>query len=378
MTRRPEPHGHDQAVQQWLVQHQHALTRALDDLLDTEAGLREILLHSHHDTATDNLDTVLDAEAGLAAILPTPRTPPADTPDTPHHLIETPVHPRALSPAERMALRNNRDVEAARKALAHTHDIANVHDLAPGLARHLARAIALDLAIALQLDLDLDLRHGIARDLLGARYLTLELAIIRALEVPGALDRYNDFDSVILCALAIAQSLDLPGPPPLQLARVHQSAGDLARALDRARDLDRAHDLARARGRARDLVRALDLALAFGFGRNRDMDHARGVIVAIHTAEVGRAIGLALDREPLKADADRLSALLDDFTTADLSDIDLTGIDLGGVRWSEHTTRWPPVIDSEDLKVRSDHGPPGSGIWIVRSGTATVRDCAER
>ncbi|MGW2785920.1 hypothetical protein ACWC3X_32500 [Streptomyces populi] len=61
----------------------------------------------------------------------------------------------------------------------------------------------------------------------------------------------------------------------------------------------------------------------------------------------------------------------------DLSDVDLTGIDLSGVRWSEHTTQWPSVIDIEDLKARSDQAPPYNGIWIVRSGTATVRDLAE-
>ncbi|MEH0447716.1 MULTISPECIES: hypothetical protein [unclassified Streptomyces] len=69
---------------------------------------------------------------------------------------------------------------------------------------------------------------------------------------------------------------------------------------------------------------------------------------------------------------------MDDFTATDLSNADLTGIDLGGVYWSEHTTRWPPAINVEDLKARSKETPSGSGTWIVRSGTATIRDLAER
>ncbi|MCH0573457.1 hypothetical protein I3F60_30220 [Streptomyces sp. MUM 136J] len=75
MIRNFGPDDHDQAAHHWLTRHQHALIHALDDLLDTEGGLREILLHSRHDTATDNLDTVLDTEAGLAAILPAPPNP---------------------------------------------------------------------------------------------------------------------------------------------------------------------------------------------------------------------------------------------------------------------------------------------------------------
>ncbi|MEU6236278.1 hypothetical protein [Kitasatospora sp. NPDC047058] len=36
-------------------------------------------------------------------------------------------------------------------------------------------------------------------------------------------------------------------------------------------------------------------------------------------------------------DVETLYVLLDDFTQADLSTVDLTGIDLEGMRWSEHT-----------------------------------------
>lgn len=252
MNHHSGPNDHDQAARHWLTQHQHALTHALDDLLDTEAGLREILLHSHHDTATDNLDSVLDTEAGLAAILPAPSAPPTDTHDTRPHHSDTTELLRALSAADRMTLRNNPDVKTASQALAR----------------------------------------------------------------------------------------------------------DLDRTL--ARDLDRARTRARARDRALDLNRVLDL------------------IVEVRTAEVGRAISLALRREPLVLNKDSLHALLDDFTATDLSNVDLAGIDLSGVHWSEHATQPPSTINAEDLKTRSDETPPGSGTWIVRSGTATIRDLAER
>ncbi|WP_279616586.1 hypothetical protein [Streptomyces cellostaticus] len=34
-------------------------------------------------------------------------------------------------------------------------------------------------------------------------------------------------------------------------------------------------------------------------------------------------------------------------------------------------------MDAEDLKARSEEAPAHSGIWVVRSGTAPVRDFAD-
>ncbi|MEU9671833.1 pentapeptide repeat-containing protein [Streptomyces bobili] len=70
---------------------------------------------------------------------------------------------------------------------------------------------------------------------------------------------------------------------------------------------------------------------------------------------------------------DSVHTVLADFTDTDLRSADLTDIDLSGVRWSRRT-QWPPAMDIDDLRARSDETPPGSGTWIVRSGTATIRD----
>ncbi|MGW0828674.1 hypothetical protein [Streptomyces sp. NPDC002845] len=45
--------------------------------------------------------------------------------------------------------------------------------------------------------------------------------------------------------------------------------------------------------------------------------------------------------------------------------------------WSQYTTQWPPTVDIDDLKTHSKETPSGSGIWVVRAGTATIRDLAE-
>ncbi|MCL7430353.1 hypothetical protein [Streptomyces sp. YS415] len=257
-----------------------------------------------------------------------------------------------------MTLRNNPDVKAASQALAFTRARGRDRDLS------LARVLAL--------------ADDLADDLAG------DLADIRGFADTGGLAVFGALDLARTLAGARARigvlGHDLPGDLAdiLDLARSRAEAlayeiaalpadsltGDIADILDLAN--------ARVLGLAR--VLALDLADGDALALTR----ARDVIVEVRAAEVGRAIGLALHREPFMLNKDSLHALLDDFTATDLSSADLTGTDLRGIYWSEHTTLWPPSIDVEDLKTHSDESPPGSGTWIVRSGTATIRDHAER
>ncbi|MFF9346654.1 hypothetical protein [Streptomyces sp. NPDC014734] len=340
MTDYPTHDYDDQAVSNRLGQHQHTLDDSLDGVLDIEAGLREILIHSHHDTAVDALGTVLDTEAGLAGILPpTPRPQASGT----HR------HPRAgnslpaLSPAERMTLREYPDVKAAQHALDRDHDS---HVLS--LASELARTCIDDLYSDSPRELVLDRAHDRIRDLDRA----LALVLTRARILAPALARVLD--------LALGPTLDLVRDLDLDHVR------DLGLDLDPTRILDtRARVLAAALARAHNLARDLDLAL--------DLADA---FIEIRTNEVCRAIGLALHREHPALDTASVRTLLDDFTHDDLRDTNLWGLDLSGVHWSQ-STQWPPVVDIEALKARSDETPPGSGIWIVRSGTATVRDLAD-
>ncbi|MGC0416026.1 hypothetical protein [Embleya sp. AB8] len=66
-----------------------------------------------------------------------------------------------------------------------------------------------------------------------------------------------------------------------------------------------------------------------------------------------------------------LDAFLNDFIGADLRSEDLAPTDLDGVRWS-YDTCWPPAIDIEDLRNRSQESPVGSGIYVGQPGPATV------
>ncbi|MFF7647120.1 hypothetical protein [Streptomyces canus] len=351
MTRRPEPDPRAKGSSDWLSPYQHALSGALDGLLDVEAGLRDMLLQSRHDTVIGRLDTVLDTEAGLAAILPPPPPTHLTGPRITSHGDTGEELPRTISPADRMALRNHPDVKTANYARQQIRclrggSLPAARDLFLILAHHFVA--------------------GINRDLSRARDLTRNPVLI------GLLDRTrrhaDDLDLDL--GLARTSSLDLDR----SLARVLS----LARRVDG--DRASAADLSRARARARDLGRLLNLSLTTDLPP--DPDYAVGpaleLIVSVLGEEIHRAIGLALGREIPTLDADVLQALLDDFTSADLTDADLSGVDLGGVHWTSHGTRWPPAIDVGDLKNRSDEAFPGSETWIIRSGTAPVRDLADR
>ncbi|WP_333767740.1 hypothetical protein [Streptomyces sp. IBSBF 2435] len=349
MTDHPTHDDDGEAVSSRLGRYQHSL----DSVLDIEAGLREILIHSRHDTAVNALGTVLDTEAGLAGILPPSPQPQAfsDTSGTHRHPHTGDFLP-TLSPADRMGLREHPDVKAAQRALA--RDRVRVRDLALDLAHDLVRDLALDLAR--------DLAHILVRD--------LDLVVrdrVRDLDLDLARDRALDLVRALALALAlVVRDRRLA----LNLAR----ARALARALARARALDLALDLALERAHVLDLD--LDPDLACDAALNLDPALNLDAFIEIRTNEVCRAIGSVLRQDPPVLDAASVPTLLDDFTHDDLRDTDLRGIDFSGVHWSQRT-QWPPVVDIEALKARSDETPPGSGIWIVRSGTTTVRDFAD-
>ncbi|MFE2693744.1 hypothetical protein [Streptomyces mirabilis] len=363
MTRHFEHDPHTQAVNHWLDQNQRTLDGVLDASLDIEAGLREILLHSRHNTAVDGLNTILDTEAGLAAILPTAPQRRPDTPSDSHDAVDghldTEEFLRSMSPAGRIALRNHIIVKAASRPLAGDIDLARKLTRAParggsssGPASQ-ARIRALAHADVLACDLARTLHRTLTP---SKRYLSRRLAHTLALNLDPRLTR--NLDRVPDRQLAHELASDIADT--LAAAPDRQPSPELELALDIAHTLKLAHSLDRSPSPDR-----------------RDARHLADVVVAARTKEVCRAIGRALQRKPPTLGRDSARAFLDDFTTADLSSADLTSIDLRGVRWSQNTTRWPATVDVEALKARSKEAPSGSGIWIVHSGNATIHDFAD-
>jgi hypothetical protein len=302
---------------------------ALDTVLDVEAGLRDVLLHSQHAAQRDALDAVLDVESGLAAI--TPATSPTAVPDARKHSYPPASEQvmRLVSPQERFTLRRDADVLTASRVLDLILDLDRSLDRARNLVLDLARDIGL--ARDLGLDIDLALDHALDHALARANSLARDLALDHALA--HALAR----------ALAFALALDRA------LART-RTRDDLT--LDLARDLarDLTHDLARTRERTRGFVRQA-------------------------IVRTGNAICTVLGRDVLLTEAS-VRPFLDDFTTADLRTAQLADIDLTGVRWSETETRWPEEVDIDALKSRSNEIEPGSGVYVIRKGEM-VRDATD-
>lgn len=358
MTHHPETEFHDRSADHLFLDYGRDLAAHLDTVLDIEAGLREVLVQVRHDAAVDRLGWVLDVEAGLRALLPPVSvSSPADTRAAEgRRNVSRLAWP--VGATDRLSLRTHPYVVAAYRAL--TRDIAVAQD-------HLTRDHAHDL--------DLDLVHALARDLDQALRLSVGTERVRNDVLRRGLER--------VCSLNVALTLDLERTTGRHCERNHPHA--LARDLDRVRAMLRVFDRVRVHGRRERA--SLGLLIDRAHSRIRDLElvlervgtHDRvltSTIVNIRVNEVGRAIGMVLGREAPVLDVDTVHAFINDFTTADLRSIDLNDIDLAGVRWSEAGTRWPPAVDVEELKSRSDETPVHSGIWVVRSGTATVRGFA--
>ncbi|MEV4567636.1 hypothetical protein AB0K12_28035 [Nonomuraea sp. NPDC049419] len=309
----------------------NALIDELHGLLDIEAGLREVLLHSRHAAQLDGLAEVLDVEAGLGAILlaggggreevPRPRR---------EHAFPS------IDAEERLALRQHPPVRTAHRLLTRALD----HHHALGLDLHLAR----------KLTCHVDRPQADRR-----RACVLAHQLVRHLHADR--ERADDL------AQAIARC-----------AGAGITAAHLAHALDHARELGLVLDLAHALERDLDgdlagqLVRCLTRDLGgLHEGTRTLLAHAlTWVLVAIRD-RLGREVALSQET---------VCQFLDDFTTSDLRAVRLSDVELEGVRWSEAGTWWPDDVDVEHLRARSDVIGGGDGVLVIRSGAATVRDLA--
>ncbi|MEU0208343.1 hypothetical protein ABZ235_41205 [Streptomyces canus] len=359
MTRHPEPEFGEETTPHPLDQHQRALTNWLDTVLDVETGLREILLQSHYETAMDGLDAVLDVETGLAAIVHTSPPPPVQAPGP---MVTSPSRTsdeyflQSVSPPLRMALRANTDVAISHQAF----DRARNRNRALALNLNLNRALAFDLA----LDLVRDLAQALARNLDGV----LDSDRCRSLVLVCTPDRARLDDDL---------HRNRHNRHPTVEHTFHEARSLVCDVAEDLRALDRVFAVDLALDRAVDLGRSLDLAIDLALDRAITLD-INAFLFDFRISEIRRSIGLMLGRELPPLGMDSLAAFLDDFTTSDLRTADLVGIDLSGVRWSVKGTWWPAAVDIDDLKTRSEETPAGSGIWVVQSGGAHLRDFADR
>ncbi|MFE4492461.1 hypothetical protein ACFRKD_08375 [Streptomyces niveus] len=343
--------GAEDRVSHWLDAQQRSLLNHLDTVLDAEAGLGDILTQAHRNAVTDRLKNALDTEAGLREIL-VPSSPLAASPQKQPGLNE--VTPGAAAPEEqvspqvRLTLRTESHVSEAcgvlEDAVSIDKLICFVHTRAAVLKRANSHACPQKhtgtcgpSCVRLATD---------ARKALSAALLIFKIA--------GPRSR------------AFAERLDL------------EPAGDraatLAAGLESSRYRLRAlTNITHSNGGCRNVpAAAVELTEILDEMREISRD-----VVGLCIARVWQTISMILGRYLPALDERATLAFLDDFTICDLRETDLGSIDLTGVRWSERGTLWPEAVDVEDLKIRSDEILAGSGVYVIRSGTATVRAYAE-
>jgi hypothetical protein len=358
--------GNEGVLGRWFDRQQSLLLEELGDILDVEAGLREVLLQSSHDTMVHRLDAVLDVEAGLAAVLP--GTGPAEEwPEPVASLLQEPTVEQLLSkvsPRIRIALRVHPEVVAGCEALEALQTTVPVWRDIQRQAHQIDGVLSgrvSDYEAALHLSVDLGRASERLRHVLEEVKGFLRHGFVESLDevlqdVRKASKKLTD---VTVLAGEITSQRGAADGSRIRRAQARradrQAAEHLSEAMTQARRL--ADDLG-------GLVRRGDWAVQHisleGPERMRKI--------------LARKVGLqnfpTLEFEDVRA-------FLDDFTAADLRAAVLAGVDLAGVRWSITKTRWPEAVDVEDLKARSDETPPGSGIFTVRSGTATVRESVD-
>ncbi|MFE1444589.1 hypothetical protein [Streptomyces sp. NPDC058739] len=360
-----EPHGDAAAaVSRRLDRHQRHLAAALADILDPEAGLREILLQSRHDAATEALDTVLDTEAGLAAILPVTDQPASsgqtETGSEPDHMTGEPLV--SVNASTRLALRKDRSVAAANRSLS--RDRRYVRELNPDRAaahdRHLSLVLALGLA------------RDVSRDLVRLLDRLTKVTDSRD-DVARAHHQQLVLSRRLARAVVEARDLELPDLVAQVRSITRTPLHDRVLSTAEAAPTVHPHDLVLMLAHAQELDHELDAALSFAHLQERADDNTfTCALIEIRTNRVRRALEEAIGRELPRAGAEAVHEFLNDFTRADLRQVNLTDTDLQGISWSEYGTQWPPGLDVEGLKRQSEETPPGSNVWTVRSGTTTV------
>lgn len=419
-------------LESWLQQEYQSLVSELHEVLDLDTGLHDIRIDRQHAAVGRELGAVLDLDAGLADILSaaTGVSPGAA------ELRSSPSEAAFLLAAAILDARSNRAVRAGVRVLAHVRMAVQHADAFPD-ARGRAPASDLAEAIQYTRDRDLvrardlankladaftgagelanirDVNHTLARalrrDLDRARALADELtrevasALVLADRLTRSIDRFFAFAEDLADALdkdhADVRSLThaLTRAPARTLASASARAAAfsstlvLAQALARAPSDALANDLvaglSRASGHARGLTYDLTNALA-DHGADAEAlanpiarllaDDETGTLTSTFQRVIDRNLShtLALDIPGLDltplAPAE-IARLLDDFTRADLSGVELAGIDLTGVLWSK-ATRWPPSISVGELRGRSRETQPGSGVFeIVGTGNSSSR-----
>ncbi|WP_380283725.1 hypothetical protein [Kitasatospora purpeofusca] len=351
------------ATSLWLTAQRDRLVEDLAITLDLDIGLRDVRIHTHHDSLVQDLARSLDLVAGLAAI----HQPTAHAPDP---VVEEPATTEEdhslpfeqLSHRDQLTLRRHPVILEGVAEVALLEGIGLATEIAILVADRAAIGIIWRRSTAIHRLLTRIKHRGLANRAvrLQARSLAHHVSALDDGAGHPTEPREHDqtdkpvrlllFQSTMRIAAYLAH--DLKGHEfrsHRQLSRFRRPLMVIAHQTDDFADI----------GAARDhLVR---------------LNRIASRLATTLTAKLEADAGVLLVRGPVPGLCTAfLTGALDDFTAANLQDVDLAGVDLAGVRWSLRGTRWPPTVDVERLMADSEETPAGSGIYVVRPGTATA------
>jgi hypothetical protein len=311
-------------VMRWLAARRGDLIADLAGALDLEAGLHDASIPARHRAVADDLAAVLDLDAGLTAIVGGSRAPSSRP-------------------------------SAARRSLVNTRDLIDVVAAAPP-------------AVSLALRQPMRFYLRILDDL-------YDMGVVRAYTrrlVRYLPDLHHD-GTTARRARNTAETLreyikhvrfsQFDRPDRADLTAADELAGVVA-ALDPASgdDVARAQQLGQALQQSNDPDGEVERAWI----RTVDLAHTTSEQLGI-----GAALGCSLDISHVDlGDPNRLHQMVDDFTDADLRDVDIAGLldsggNLDGMRWSDRTL-WPDDTWLEWALQNSER--LGPGVYQIQPG----------
>ncbi|MEV0029542.1 hypothetical protein [Nocardia sp. NPDC050793] len=352
------------AVDRWLAEQHQALIEDVTASLDIEAGLREILIPVQHNAYVAKLREELDIEAGLAAILsPPPTEPRHDRTDAASKargagesraLSEGKTPATAAAPGEVTApgSRLDRDEEPD---FSEVVDLSEVGVWQPGSFPSW-QSVSPDIRWVIRTlvyrglndacDAARYLKEKVLDEPLGLRLATsptldcksIILDFDKWLVIPEALKRVSKSQNAIAKTIPAQHSDEIPSINKM-----------LTHLEDLADFADHVAKLARQVRNMVDTGTKATVPMPSSFAAERTT--ALWSHVSLLTRELANQVI-------------RVRGAFNDFTGADLIDLEIGTEELDGIRWSSQT-RWPPHWQAE---IELDSVPIGSDVYQVKKG----------
>ncbi|MGW5142675.1 hypothetical protein ACWEPH_26760 [Nocardia beijingensis] len=343
-------------VTQWLDIHRDQLYTELGERLDIAAGLEEVFLTERHHDLVENIQENLDIEGGLAAILPAPPVLVSEDQPPMRGSLEWASDALARMPLQaRLTLRADYAAKlgfAAREAFALGADLVTPggFDEVAGRIRELLDSRRSPYTQRWKGDSFTQLWREVRNRVVHWHGVSAPSDELRDL-VAFVESRSDPADEEIVELLR--EVLARPEPSSVE--------AELAKLLAAHLNARSAAEVPFARDPA---VQEWKAAVA---------DYVSAMLASGRSEVIPQIVDgvLQMDRaiEHVQAVADHLAFLeqiLNDFVGADLRQVELQGVSLEGLRWSDRTTQWP-----EDWRERitQDSVHIGADVYEVHHGT---------